>query len=148
MNSIIATKLTSEYAKDPIGLAFNKPRLSWIVDGTASDIIQEAYRIQGARTEKELLLGMPLLFDTDWVVSSQNSLVAYPGDEVPPASSVYWRVKIRTDKGEESDFSEIAFFETSIETLSAEWISSPVFLLMSPCALCPCSGKSTILIKM
>ena len=141
MNSIIVTKLTSEYAKNPIGLAFNKPRLSWIVDGTTSAIIQDAYWIQGARTEKELLHGMNLLFDTDWVVSPKNSLVAYPGEKVPSASRVYWKVKVRTDNGEESDFSEIAFFETSIETLSAEWISSPLIPLDTPLRSVPLLRK-------
>ncbi len=129
MNTIVTTQLTSEYAKNPIGLAFTAPRLSWILDGSITSIKQEAYWIQGAYTEKDLLQGTNLLFDTGWITSQKSSLVAYPGDEVPSATRIYWKVKVRTDKGIVSDFSDPAFFETSLKVLSADWISSPLIPL-------------------
>jgi alpha-L-rhamnosidase len=126
MNMITIANLTSEYRKNPIGLFTAKPFLSWLLEGAEEGIFQKEYRIQVAETEEDLLDGKNLIIDSQWIVSTASTLVPYPGKEVLPGARVYWRVKVKTVKGGESEYSEPAFFETSLNRLSADWISSPL----------------------
>jgi alpha-L-rhamnosidase len=68
------------------------------------------------------------LWDSDWVQSAATTQVLYEGKPMPPVTRVYWRVRIRDDRGRISDWSKPTWYETGLcseaQWQQARWISS------------------------
>ena len=99
-----------EYRSNPIGIATGEPRFSWKIATDKNSVMQTAYTLQiapNADFSGEII-------DTGPVVSSQSHLVCCKGAKFSSSEKRFWRVKITDNQGEESPWSETAFFETSL----------------------------------
>lgn len=123
--SIQVTKLTTEYATNPLGIDVIKPRLSWQLQSSERGQYQTAYRIQVASSESNLLAGIADVWDTGKVDSDQSVNVEYGGKPLESRMRYYWRVKVWDKHGNESPWSEPAWWEMGLldeADWQAEWI--------------------------
>ncbi len=114
---LTVSNLTCEYLINPIGIGEMKPRFSWVIESEDTNVMQTFYHLQ-------LCKGSPdfenLLWDSGKVNSDQSVGIEYEGVELLSRTQYFYRVRITDNKGEESDWSDVASFEMGI--LSAnEW---------------------------
>ncbi|MBO4414198.1 MAG: family 78 glycoside hydrolase catalytic domain [Clostridia bacterium] len=100
-----ATRLRTEYLRDPIGVDFEKPRLMWNCE---DGIKQTAYQIV---TDK---------WDSG-KVTSRSMYAEYP-EKLRDRERVAWRVRLWDENGEAGGWEE-AFFEVGISEWRAKWIT-------------------------
>lgn len=116
---------------NPIGYSLDKLSFSWKLS-QGDNLKQTAYRIQVVRdlddfdlTESDLT--RTASWDTGKVESSQSINVPF-NRELISQERLYWRVKVWDNKGRESDWSEVKFFEAGLLDKSeflGKWITSP-----------------------
>ena len=119
--------LRTEYKTNPIGIDIVSPRLSWEILSRDRNIMQSAYNIKAALTEENLESENDLIWNTGKVSSDQSIHVKYNGPVLQSGRRVYWKVKIWDNKGQESEWSEAAFWEMGLLNESdwkASWIES------------------------
>lgn len=130
-NSINATsplqpdQLTCEYSKNPLGIAEKKPRFTWTMRAQQRNQQQSAYEIIVSDELTLVRQEKGNLWQSRKILSSQNVLVEYNGSSMKPFTRYYWRVKVYNQNGEESEWSEPAWFETAMLNQSdwkAAWI--------------------------
>ena len=107
--------LRVEYKSNPLGMDEPTPRFSYQLFGV---IAQTARQLQlfeeGAKAP---------LWDTGWVEDSSSQQIAYEGAPLKPFTRYEWRVRIKDENGETSQWnSDKAFFETGF--LGAPWKNS------------------------
>jgi len=119
-------KLMCDYRVNPLAVEQARPGLSWRMECPTPGATQSAYHIQAAPTQEQLPGGS--LWDSGWVESAETTQVLYAGKPIPPTTRVYWRVRIKDASGNESPWSEPAWFETGLmneeQWQGARWISS------------------------
>src|SRR5690625_2208542 len=108
---IEVTNLTTEYAINPLGIDVIEPRLSWHLESGERGQVQTAYHIQVASSESKLLADRPDVWDTGKVASSQSINVVYGGEPLVSRKRYVWRVKVWDKHGNESGWSEPAWWE-------------------------------------
>lgn len=118
-------ELTSEFQKNPIGLETEQPRFSWKLDDTLQGASQTAYQVLVA-SHKELLSEKKAdVWNSGKVESGQSHLVTYKGKELESGDKYYWKVKVWEQNNNESNYSDIAFFEMAFlksRDWKANWI--------------------------
>lgn len=108
-------KLTCEYIENPLGIATDKPRLSWTLTGDGHDQWQSAYEIVVTDPAKNIV------WQTGKVMSAQNLHVEYAGKPLQPFTRYTWRVKVYDQDGTASAWSVPQWFETT-SAWDAIWI--------------------------
>ncbi|MCC3373942.1 alpha-L-rhamnosidase [Cohnella sp. REN36] len=142
MSRLQVKALTNEYRTNPLGTDTRKPRLSWKLESGRRGTMQQAYRIQVAGPDGGF--DAPL-WDTERTPSDRSVHVVYDGPSLVSRTRYVWRVKVWDDRGEESDWSETAWWETALlepGEWRAAWITpdpagidplaEPAFLLRKP----------------
>ncbi|MCK9861089.1 alpha-L-rhamnosidase [Paenibacillus sp. ATY16] len=125
MTLLQVNHLRCEYLQNPIGLGVTSPRISWQLQSDDVHVMQLAYQIQvscGLEGFDEL----ELVWDTGRVESEQSTLIEYGGQSLQARSRYYYRVKVWDNKGNESEWSEIAFWEMGLlhtADWTADWIT-------------------------
>lgn len=120
---LTVSHLRCEYRINPIGLDITSPRLSWHLHSDLRNCVQSDYQIQLSRTED--------MAQIEWdsgKKSSDQSIHVELEHWVPEARTrYYYRIRAWDRAGDESDWSEIAYFETgfmsSEDAWQAEWIT-------------------------
>src|SRR5882672_8092943 len=56
-----AASLRAEYKTNPLGIDVRKPRLSWQLQSGARDVVQSAYQVRVAASERSLRAGRDLV---------------------------------------------------------------------------------------
>ncbi|MCB0556523.1 MAG: alpha-L-rhamnosidase, partial [Phaeodactylibacter sp.] len=100
-----------EYFQNPVGIDAPNPKLSWIIHSDKNNVLQTAYQVQVADSPKALERGKRLIWDSGKVSSGQSIHVAYQGPALSARQRLYWRVKVWTNQGGESPWSETNFWE-------------------------------------
>lgn len=121
----LITNLRTEYKTNPIGIDEIQPRFSWEIIASERNFIQSAFTIQAAESDKDLLDGKNLIWDSGKIISEQSNQVIYNGKQLQSGKRIFWRVKIWGNEGNESGWSYPAFFEMGLLKLSnwqAKWI--------------------------
>ena len=118
-------RLTCESIRNPLGIAEQKPRLTWTLASPRRNQQQAAYEL--IVSDNAALIGQlkANMWESGKVVSSQNLQVPYSGKALKPFTRYFWRVKGYNQNGEASDWSEPAWFETAMLYASdwkADWI--------------------------
>lgn len=113
---LLVTKLRCEYQTNPIGLGTSNPRFGWLVNSGKQNVIQDAYEIQVSKSKDF----NDLCWNSGRVKSSESVQAYYGGEKLKSCTRYYFRVKIWDNHGEESEFSETSYFETTIFSKS-EW---------------------------
>lgn len=109
-----AINLRTEYLKNPIGISFQHPRLSWNCEG---DSCQTAYQVI-AKCNNEVV------WDSGIVYSQQmNAVYPYP---LSSRERIEWFVRLWNEHNQIGENSCTAFFEMGLlkkEDFKAQWIS-------------------------
>ncbi|MFV0556555.1 MAG: family 78 glycoside hydrolase catalytic domain [Lactovum sp.] len=116
------SQLTCEYKKNPLGIDKKNPRISWKLNSKHRGIIQTAYQVQVSTLENF----EEIIWDTKKVNLEQSLHIVYEGEELKSETRYFYRVKVWGNFLEESDWSEISWFETAFLQQSdwkAKWIS-------------------------
>lgn len=117
--------LTCEYIKNPLGIAEQKPRFTWTLKASLRNQQQSAYEVIVGENADAVAKGPGTAWQSGKVLSAQNLLVEYGGKPLQPFTRYWWRVKVYNQKGEASEWSEPAWFETAALQSSdwkAQWI--------------------------
>jgi alpha-L-rhamnosidase len=96
-------------AQGMIGIGTVSPRFSWKIVSSKNNIIQEAYQIIVASTEKNIEEGVGDLWDTGKVLSNNQLWIRYQGSPLKSNQRAFVRVRVFTNKGI-SDWSEGQMF--------------------------------------
>lgn len=120
-------KLTCNYLSNPLGVETPSPLLSWMLYSDERGQRQTAYRIIAASRLDKLNLENADLWDTGKVESDQSIHIKYKGKPLESRQRCFWKVCVWDRKGNESCWSETAFFEMGLlkeEDWKAKWICS------------------------
>jgi alpha-L-rhamnosidase len=115
--------LTVDHKVNPIGISNNQPGFSWKINGTGNNIMQTAYLLRVATAEK--FSSSKIVWQSGKVDSDESILLSYKGPDLKSGQRYYWQVKIWDNKGRESKWSTIAFWEMGLLAQSdwkAKWI--------------------------
>lgn len=112
-----AIRLRTEYLKDPIGIDYTKPRLSWNCEGGEK---QSAYEIEAKNENGEIV------WQSGKVVSEKMHLIDWGGAGLRSRDRITWRVRLYDETDAAGEWSENAFFELGLlksGDWSAKWIT-------------------------
>jgi len=116
--------LRCEYTSNPLGIDIYKPRFSWVLRHKERDITQKAYQIIVA-TSKELIdKNLGDMWDSGKVESEETFNIVYDGKVLESFTRYYWKVRWWDNKGNVSEYSKPAWFETAFlkDEWTAKWI--------------------------
>ena len=91
---------TVEMRDNPEGIALLAPRFSWQLATDKQDVMQTAYQIEVADSEKGLQAGSGLVWNSGRVESGQSVLVKYAGAPLESGQKYWWRVTVWTNTGD------------------------------------------------
>jgi alpha-L-rhamnosidase len=128
--SIKPTRLTCEYATNPIALDIPNPRLSWI-NITGNDErgqYQTAWEIRASGTREGLNSDNSDLWKSGKVISNESVNIVYNGKKLGSEQDCWWQVRVWDKDGKMSEWSEPATWSMGLlrpEDWKATWIGSP-----------------------
>jgi alpha-L-rhamnosidase len=146
MSDPAPTHLRCEYRENPLGIDAEKPRLSWVVGGSKSEISnpesgiqnpiseiprgqkQSAYQILVASSAELLKKNQGDIWDSGKVVSDRSIQVEYAGKPLESRRVCHWQVRVWLDDGEVSGWSAPAGWSMGLLKLddwTAKWIKHP-----------------------
>ncbi len=120
---MIAKNLGVEFRKNPVGIDIKRPRFSWEVEASESELQNGFFNQIGYRIH--MLKENEIFWDSGDKLSNQINNIEYNGPDLAPFTEYIWKVKIQAEGGEWSKWSEISKFVTgafTIDDLSAQWI--------------------------
>lgn len=95
------TELRVEMQENPVGVGTLIPRFSWQISTRKGEVMQKAYQIMVAETEKGLKNASLAVWQSGKVYSDQSVLVKYAGKPLESGKRYFWQVKVWTNQGEE-----------------------------------------------
>jgi len=101
---------------NPLGLDSKIPRFSWILSSDRKGVSQSSYELE-VSTDLEFT---QVVWQTGSVQSSQSVLVAYEGSALLSATKYWYRVRVKDNRGQNSQWSSPACFETALLT-TGQW---------------------------
>jgi alpha-L-rhamnosidase len=110
---------------NPLGVASDRVRLNWALEGSGTGRAQRAYQVLVARDETRLRSGDDLSWDSGRVESSCSADIAYAGTRLDPGCRYTWKVRVWDESGSVSSWSEPASFEVELDRTDgwhASWI--------------------------
>ena len=106
--------LRCEYKRDPVGIDVRSPRLSWKLVSPERNVMQTAYRIQVARAGGNFQNAQELIWDSGRQETEQAIHIVYAGSELESRKRYCWRVQAWDNLGQESEWSDPAFWEMGL----------------------------------
>ena len=88
------SKLTCEYATNPLGVDTLQPRFGWILKSDKRSQLQSAYRVLVATSEKQLQANVGDKWDSGKVNSDSSVNVEYRGKPLSSDEQCYWKVRV------------------------------------------------------
>ncbi|MCH8978419.1 MAG: family 78 glycoside hydrolase catalytic domain [Armatimonadetes bacterium] len=122
MASIVPTRLRCNLLSDPLAIADERPRLSWMLEHTepeAKDARQTAYQIRVSSQAG----GDADFWDSGRTESSETLCVEYAGKNLAQFQTAYWRVRVWDENGGESEWSDAAQWTQAPDKWPAKWIT-------------------------
>lgn len=120
--------LRTEYLVNPLGIDFERPRLSWELTSERRGGVQRAYHIIVAADPESLRRGEGDLWDSGRIESGKTVQIVYDGAPIASRQRAWWQVRVWDGGDIPSAWSEIAFWERGIGKLTewkANWIAMP-----------------------
>ena len=121
--------LRTEYKSNPLGIDARAPRLSWQLASASRGVMQSAYQVRVAATERDLRAGSKLVWDSGRVASDASLHVPYGGPALKSGERYYWQARVWNGAGQASEWSEPAWWEMGLLTASdwqANWIEPDI----------------------
>lgn len=110
---ILVYDLRVENLTNPLGLDASSPRFSWKISSYKKNTLQTAYEIIVSSSQELLSQDKGDLWESGLVSSRQQLWVTYQGKRLPDNQHAYWKVRIRTNKGN-SQWSEAQTFSIGL----------------------------------
>lgn len=117
--SLKVEETTVEMRKNPEGVAVSAPRFSWQLVTDKQDVMQTAYQIEVADSDKGLQTGSGLVWNSGRVESGQSVLVKYAGAPLESGQKYWWRVTVWTNTGDKAQ-SSIQYWSMALLD-SSDW---------------------------
>ncbi len=105
--------LKVNFAEKPVGIDLKKPFFSWNLRSLKNNVKQVSYRIIVSDSIDKINKNIGDCWDTNMVKSEENAFIYYNGQDLKSSTRYYWRVKWWDNEGNESDFSNVSYFETA-----------------------------------
>jgi alpha-L-rhamnosidase len=124
--SFSATRLRTEYLKNPWGVDVKHPRFTWNLKSNNRGVQQKAYQILVASSRKFLTNKKANMWNSQEKNSSKTINVAYEGKPLKSNRTYYWKVHARNQKNEDA-WSRTGRFHTGLFKQSdwqGSWISA------------------------
>ena len=99
---------------DPLGIDAPNPGMSWIIESAERGERQTAYRILVASSPSKLDENTGDLWDSEKVMSGQSVSVPYAGADLASGSQAFWKVKVWSTAGKESDWSDAGMWSMGL----------------------------------
>jgi alpha-L-rhamnosidase len=114
-------ELRCAHRVDPLGVAPDRVRLSWVLEGAGRDRAQRAYQVLVMPEEPDAAAA----WDSGRVESAVTADIAYGGTPLIPGGRYRWKVRVWDEDGLVSGWSDPAVFEVELDRTSgwhASWI--------------------------
>ncbi|KAF1299405.1 alpha-L-rhamnosidase [Enterococcus sp. JM4C] len=98
------SEIKFDHLKEPIGIE-QIPKVSWIIESDESGVSQKQYQVQLSLTSDFSML----VYDSEWVESSQSTQVSLPELVIETAKKYFVRVRITTLNEERTEWKNTSF---------------------------------------
>jgi alpha-L-rhamnosidase len=122
--------LRCENLNNPAGLDVPQPRFGWQLASDQQNILQTAYEIRVATSEKALQSGKNLLWTSGKKMSDVSQWITYSGPALQSSQKYFWQVRVWDNQKQASPWSEVAYWQVGLLNAAdwkAKWIM-PGFL--------------------
>lgn len=110
---------------NPLGIDSHVPFFSWVLSSDEKGIAQTAWEIM-LTDDNNLESGKRLIWSSGKIIGNETFSIAYAGKPLKSFTRYFWKVRVWDQKGNVSDWSEHARFETALLSPAdwkAAWIS-------------------------
>jgi alpha-L-rhamnosidase len=124
--STLADQLKADRRTNPLGFDNPVPELSWIITSGERGTFQKAYEIIVSDDQEKLQSGTGNVWQSGRQESSRTFGIPYAGKPLVSFTRYYWKVRIWNQQDKVSEWSQPAWFETSMMKSSdwkAKWIT-------------------------
>ncbi len=104
-----AVNLTCDYQVNPVGVN-DQIQLGWVLQSDRRNVLQTSYQLQVA-TDPSF---SNVVFDSGVVQSGESAHIRPAGMKFESSTRYFYRVKVADNQGEQSAYSEPAYFETAL----------------------------------
>jgi alpha-L-rhamnosidase len=108
------TTLRTEYKENPLGIDTAKPRLSWQMRSGDRGVVQSAYQVRVAGSERGLGRASELVWDSGRVSSNESILRPYGGPPLQSGRRYHWQARVWDGGGKASEWSAPAWWEMGL----------------------------------
>jgi alpha-L-rhamnosidase len=122
------TDLRTEYATNPLGIASQRPRFSWLLQSRQRGEKQSAYQVLVASSEAQLRADAGDKWDSGKVASDQSAHVVYDGRPLTSGERCHWKVRVWDVEDKPTPYSAPATFEMGLledSDWGSKWITAP-----------------------
>jgi alpha-L-rhamnosidase len=117
--------LQCEHLSTPLGVDFENPRLSWLIESNRRGSAQSAFRLIVGKDSATVSALKGVDWDSGKITSGLN-LTTYAGKKLSPFTRYFWKVLVWNEKGKQIAASKVTNFETGMMGPSGwrgAWIS-------------------------
>ncbi len=132
-----AFNLKCEHLENPLGIDVKNPRLSWQMKDDRMGAGQSAFRVVVGRDSADVSLGKGDMMDSGKTGSDRN-LIVYSGLPLSPLTRYFWSIQLWDKKGQPSEISRVASFETGMiepRNWKGSWIADTRDINLKPAPL-------------
>lgn len=118
------TNLKVNFTETPLGLDDKHPLFSWQLKSNSRGVFQTAYEIRVSTTIQDKEVSV---WNSGKINSNKQHNIAYNGDSLKPKTRYNFKIRAWNQKGEQSDWSKISWFETGMlyqNKWIAKWIDN------------------------
>jgi alpha-L-rhamnosidase len=123
MPPLTPTGLRCGYLVNPLGVAPDRVRLSWALEGAGQGRGQRGYQVLVAPDEARLAAGTGLCWDSGRVDSGRSADIPYGGRPLDRGRRYAWKARVWDEQQAASFWSEPAWFEVELDP-DRDWRAS------------------------
>jgi alpha-L-rhamnosidase len=123
-SALHVSQLRCEALTDPLAIAHQNPRLSWVLESQERNQSQTAFEILAASDPDLLHKGIGDLWMSSKVPSNESINIEYAGKLLTSAQRCWWMVRVWDQQDQVSDWSSVAVFGVGLQQADwkAEWV--------------------------